>query len=131
MTAYPEMVSAYGEFGEQLMRVGDGKIVCKRGAEGYQIIGLLPGVLYPDAPGVGIALKVSDGDPSRTALDLTHSTRVRPAVALEVLRQLGVLSSEQLESLGAFGPVKPIQNHRGIITGQSCPVFKLSHTDEK
>ena len=131
MTAYPEMVSAYGEFDEQLMRVGDGKIVCKRGAEGYQIIGLLPGVLYPDAPGVGIALKVSDGDPSRTALDLTHSTRVRPAVALEVLRQLGVLSSEQQASLGAFGPVKPIQNHRGIITGQSRPIFKLSHTDEK
>lgn len=130
MTAYPEMVSAYGEFDEQLMRVGDGKIVCKRGAEGYQIIGLLPGVLYPEAPGVGIALKVSDGDPARTALDLTHSTRVRPAVALEVLRQLGVLSSEQQESLGAFGPVKPIQNHRGIITGQSRPVFKLSHTDQ-
>ncbi len=131
MTAYPEMVSAYGEFDEQLMRAGDGKIVCKRGAEGYQIIGLLPGVLHPDAPGVGIALKVSDGDPSRMALDLAHSTRVRPAVALEVLRQLGALSSEQQESLAAFGPVKPIQNHRGIITGRSCPVFMLSYPDQK
>jgi len=131
MTAYPEMVSAHGEFDEQLMRAGDGKIVCKRGAEGYQIIGLLPGVLHPDAPGVGIVLKVSDGDPSRMALDLTHSTRVRPAVALEVLRQLGALSAEQQESLAAFGPVKPIQNHRGIITGQSRPVFMLSHTDQK
>ena len=131
MTAYPEMVSAYGEFDEQLMRAGDGKIVCKRGAEGYQIIGLLPGVLHPDAPGVGIALKVSDGDPSRMALDLGHSTRVRPAVALEILRQLGTLSTEQQESLAAFGPVKPIQNHRGIITGRSRPVFKLSHPDQK
>jgi L-asparaginase II len=126
MTTHPEMVSAYGEFDEQLMRVGAGKIVCKRGAEGYQIIGLLPGVLRADAPGVGIALKVSDGDPSRTALDLTHSTRVRPAVALEILRQFGVLSSEQQEALAAFGPVKPIQNHRGIVTGQARPVFKLS-----
>ena len=130
MTAYPEMVSAYGEFDEQLMRVGDGKIVCKRGAEGYQIIGLLPHVLGPDSPGLGIALKVSDGDPSRTDLDLTHRTRVRPAVAVEILHQLGALSSEQEQVLAAFGPVKPIQNHRGIITGQSRPVFKLSHQDQ-
>ena len=129
MTTYPEMVSAYGEFDEQLMRAGNGKIVCKRGAEGYQIIGLLPGVLRPDAPGVGIALKVYDGDPSRAGLDLTHSPRVRPAVALEVLRQLHVLSSEQGQTLASFGPVKPIKNHRGIITGQSRPVFRLSPTN--
>ena len=126
MTTHPEMVSAYGEFDEQLMRVGQGRIVCKRGAEGYQIIGLLPNVLHPVSPGVGIALKVLDGDPSRTALDLTHSTRVRPAVALEVLRQLGALSLEQQQSLAPFGPVKPIKNHRGMITGQSRPVFQLS-----
>jgi L-asparaginase II len=130
MTAYPEMVSAYGEFDEQLMRIGDGKIVCKRGAEGYQIIGLLPGMLSSDAPGMGIALKVSDGDPSRTALDLTHSNRVRPAVALEILRQLGALSSEQQQALASFGPVKPIKNHRGIVTGQARPVFKLSHRNQ-
>jgi L-asparaginase II len=130
MTTFPEMVSAYGEFDEQLMRAGDGKIVCKRGAEGYQIIGLLPGVLYADAPGVGIALKVSDGDPSRTSLDLTHSNRVRPAVALETLRQLGALSSAQQQALAAFGPVKPIKNHRGIVTGEARPVFKLSHRNQ-
>ena len=126
MTTHPEMVSGYGEFDEQLMRVGEGKIVCKRGAEGYQIVGLLPGVLRPGAPGVGIALKVSDGDPSRMALDLTYSNRVRPAVTLEVLRQLGALSSEQQQALAAFGPEKSIKNHRGVVTGQSRPVFKLS-----
>src|SRR6185503_10532778 len=89
MTTHPEMVSAYGEFDEQLMRAGEGKIVCKRGAEGYQIIGLLPGALSADSPGIGIALKVSDGDASRMAMDLVHMPRVRPAVTLEVLRQLG------------------------------------------
>ena len=125
MTTHPEMVSAYGEFDEQLMRAGEGKIICKRGAEGYQIIGLLPGLLDPDSPGVGIALKVADGDPSRTALDLTHSTRVRPAVTLEILRQLGALSSKQEQALASFGSVKPVKNHRGIVTGQSRPVFKL------
>lgn len=125
MTTHPEMVSAYGEFDEQLMKVGEGRIVCKRGAEGYQIIGLLPGVLTPDSPGVGIALKVSDGDASRTALDLVHSPRVRPAVTLEILRQLGVLSSEQEQALASFGPGLPVKNHRGIVTGQSRPIFEL------
>jgi L-asparaginase II len=125
MTTHPEMVSAYGEFDEQLMKVGEGKIICKRGAEGYQIIGLLPGVLTPDSPGVGIALKVSDGDASRTSLDLVHSTRVRPAVTLEILRQLGVLSSEQEQALASFGPGLPVKNHRGIVTGQSHPIFEL------
>jgi len=125
MTAHPEMISGYGEFDEQLMRVGAGRIVCKRGAEGYQIIGLLPGALDPESPGIGIALKVSDGDASRMALDLTHSVRVRPAATLEVLHQLGALSSQQEQALAAFGPVKPVKNHRGIVTGRSRPVFEL------
>lgn len=125
MTTHPEMVSGYGEFDEQLMRVGEGKIVCKRGAEGYQTIGLLPGALAADTPGIGIALKVSDGDAARMSLDLTHDHRVRPAVALEILRQIGVLPSKQEQALASFGPIKPVRNHRGIATGQSRPVFEL------
>jgi hypothetical protein len=46
-------------------------------------------------------------------------------VALEVLRQLGALSPEQEQALASFGPVKPIKNHRGIVTGQTRPVFEL------
>jgi L-asparaginase II len=125
MTTHPEMISAYGEFDEQLMRVSAGKILCKRGAEGYQIIGLLPDMFSPGSPGVGIALKVSDGDAARMSLDLVHSARVRPAVTLEILRQLGALSSEQQQALAPFGPLKPVKNHRGIVTGQSRPAFKL------
>jgi L-asparaginase II len=125
MTAYPEMVSGYGEFDEQLMRVGEGKIVCKRGAEGYQIIGVLPGVISADAPGLGIALKVSDGDAARMGSDLESTNRVRPAATLEILRQLGALSSKQEQALAGFGPEKSITNHRGIVTGKSYPVFEL------
>jgi len=125
MTSHPEMISGYGEFDEQLMRVGEGKLVCKRGAEGYQIVGVMPGVISPNSPGLGIAFKVSDGDASRKADDLTTSNRVRPAVALEILRQLGAFSSKQEQALAGFGPVKSIQNHKGIITGQSRPVFEL------
>lgn len=125
MTSHPEMVSGYGEFDEQLMRVGEGKIVCKRGAEGYQIIGLLPGVLSSDSPGIGIALKVSDGDAPNMGSNLESKNRVRPAVTVEVLRQLGALSSKQEQALAGFGPQRPVKNLRGIVTGQSRPVFEL------
>lgn len=125
MTTHPEMVSGYGEFDEQLMRVGEGRIVCKRGAEGYQIIGLLPGALGADSPGIGIALKVSDGDASHMGANLESSNRVRPAVAIEILRQLGAISSKQEGALAGFGPRKPIMNLRGIVTGQSRPIFEL------
>ena len=125
MTSHPEMVSGYGEFDEQLMKAGRGKIACKRGAEGYQIIGLLPGTRGADSPGLGIAIKVSDGDASRLGSGLESTNRVRPAVTIEILRQLGVLSTDQAQALAGFGPERTITNHRGIITGKSYPVFNL------
>jgi L-asparaginase II len=125
MMAHPEMVSGYGEFDCGLMKAGEGTIVSKRGAEGFQIIGLMPGAIRPGSPGIGIALKVADGDASQRGLDLVPSSRVRPAVTVEILRQLGALSSKQEQALAGFGPVKPVMNHRGIITGQSRPVFEL------
>jgi L-asparaginase II len=125
MMSHPEMVSGYGEFDEQLMRAGEGRIVCKRGAEGYQIFGLLPGALGHDSPGVGIALKVSDGDASRMSIDLAHTNRVRPAVTLEILHQLGALSSKQEQALASFGPERAVKNHRDIVTGRSRPVFEF------
>ncbi|HKJ39358.1 MAG TPA: asparaginase, partial [Anaerolineales bacterium] len=125
MTAHPEMVSGYGEFDCELMKEGRGMIVCKRGAEGFQIVGLLPGALGKDSPGIGIAFKVSDGDASRRDMNLEPGSRVRPAVVLEILRQLGALSSKQEQALGRFGPEKSIQNHRGIVTGRSYPIFVM------
>ncbi|HEY2981206.1 MAG TPA: asparaginase [Anaerolineales bacterium] len=123
MTAHSEMISGPGEFDCELMKAGAGKIVCKRGAEGYQAIGLLAGVLGPDSPGIGITFKVSDGDGARMSHEV--STRARPAVALETLRQLGALSEAQLQALSGFGPARPIVNHRGLVTGEMCPAFTL------
>lgn len=125
MTFHPEMISGPSEFDCRLMRVGAGKIACKRGAEGHQAFGLLPGMLGPDSPGIGVAFKVSDGDIGQRKLDLEPTNRVRPAVTLEILKQLGALSEEQLNELAEFGPVKAVRNHRGIIVGESRPVFNL------
>jgi L-asparaginase II len=124
MTAHPEMVSNYGEFDCELMKIGAGRIVTKRGAEGFQIIGLMPGVHGEN--GVGIAFKVTDGDASRMNDQLESSARVRPATTLEILRQLQALSESQLKALAKFGPAKELRNHRGLLTGRSHPVFQLA-----
>ena len=125
MLAHPDMVSGAGRFDTRLMEVGGGKIVVKGGAEGYQAIGLMPGALAAGSPGIGIVFKVADGDLSQRTLEGESYSRVRPAVALEILRQLGALSGAQLQALAEFGPMKPVKNHRGLVTGESRPVFKL------
>lgn len=125
MTAYPEMVSGRGEFDTRLMQTGQGRILCKGGAEGFQALGLMPGALGAGSPGVGIVFKVSDGDLLTRRLNLEPLNRVRPAATLEILRQIGALNEAQLKELASFGPKLPIKNHRGIVVGESRPVFQL------
>jgi L-asparaginase II len=125
MMSHPEMISGYNEFDCRLMQAGKGNIVCKRGAEGFQAIGLMPGVLGAGYPGVGIAFKVSDGDLTFRTIKLEPHNRVRPAITLEILRQIGALTTIQLQELSEFGPALPVKNHRGLIVGQSRPTFKL------
>jgi L-asparaginase II len=126
MSSHSEMVSGFGEFDCELMKIGKGKILTKRGAEGFQAIGLLPGALSADSRGIGIAFKVSDGDAGRMGEDLQTRNRVRPAVTLEILRQLGALDDSQLKQLAEFGPTLPNKNYRRIVVGESRPVFKLN-----
>ncbi len=125
MTPHPEMVSGHDVFDCRLRETAKGRIVCQRGAEGYQAIGLMPGVLGAGAPGAGIAFKVSDGDLTFRNINIEPMNRVRPAVTLEILRQLGALSESQLKELAKFGPVLPVKNHRSIVVGESRPVFTL------
>jgi len=117
MMEYPDMVAGPGKFDTRLMEVSKGKIVSKGGAEGYQQVGILPGVLSPNSPGLGIALKISDGD---------ARSRARPAVILEILRQLGAITESDLEKLAEFGPKFPTNNWREIIVGQAHPIFKMN-----
>jgi L-asparaginase II len=116
MTAHPFMVGGPKRFDTQLMTLAEGKIVIKAGAEGYEGIGLLPGALGPGSHGLGVALKISDGD---------GYGRARAAVAMEVLRQLAVLSPEQITALIEFGPRRPVKNWRKLDVGEMRPVFQL------
>jgi len=99
MTAHPEMVSGELRSDLELMRAGRGDWVTKIGAEGVQGIGIR-------GAGVGIAIKVSDG----------NKRALRPVIA-SVLEQLHLLDAPARESLAHwFEPL--VHNYRGIVTGR-------------
>jgi L-asparaginase II len=116
MISNPFMVGGPGSFDTTLMEAGSGKIVCKGGAEGYQGIGIMPGAMGPGSPALGIALKISDGDQRNMA---------RSAVALEILRQLHILSEKEMEALAEFGPTRDLYNYRKTHVGKGFPSFQL------
>ena len=109
------MVAGNGQFDTDLMIVGGGKLFSKGGAEGYQIIGILPGVLAEDSPGVGIAIKISDGD--------SHG-RARALVSLTLLQALGVLNEGDIKRLGKHGNCQ-VKNWRDVLIGEMRPAFAL------
>ena len=79
-------------------------------------LGILPGVLGADSPGIGIAIKVADGDQKK---------RVCPSLALEILKQTNFLSEKELEALAEFGPILKVKNWRKLVVGESRPVCPL------
>jgi len=126
MHSYPEMIGGPDNFDTDLMQVGRGRIICKGGAEGFQAFAIMPGTIKPGSPALGIAFKVSDGDlkgHNRPYGDPTGY--VRPAVTLEILRQLGALDKADLEKLARFGPEFPVENLRKLKVGWASPCFKL------
>jgi L-asparaginase len=81
MTHHPAMVAGEGEFDTELMRLTEGELVSKAGAEGIQCIGRL-------GEGMGLAIKVMDG-----------AKRAKYAVAIHLLKQMGWISPSVSEML--------------------------------
>jgi L-asparaginase II len=115
MSTYPEMIAGPDGFDTVLMQAGPGKFVSKGGAEGYQGIAVAPGVLGQNSPGLGIAFKISDGD---------GYGRARPVVALALLKQLGLLTATEIESLVKFDRRK-LYNYRNLEIGEIRPCFTV------
>lgn len=115
MMRHPVMVAGPGKFDTELMLAAAGKVFCKGGAEGYQILGVLPGVLDDDAPGIGIAIKIADGD---------AKGRARTSVSLAILTALGVLDEDALSQLSEFGDV-PVKNWRKLEVGEVRTAFTI------
>ena len=122
MSSNPFLVAGPGRFDTVLMQAGCGCIVSKMGAEGYACVGLPPGQLGSGSPAVGIAVKISDGD--HRFKDSDPEDRARPAVMVEILRQLGALEQSQLDELSAFAR-RVVRNWRQLEVGQLYPAFQL------
>ena len=116
MTSNPEMVAGPGKFDTRLMEATSGRMISKGGAEGYQCVGIRAGALSPNSPGLGIALKIADGD---------SRGKARAAVTLEVLRQLGAITDDEFVALAAFGPTFDLFNWRQLLVGKAYPVLEL------
>jgi len=81
MTYYPRLISGDGAFDTELMRLSEGELVSKSGAEGIQCVGRV-------GEGMGLAIKVKDG-----------AKRAKYAVAIQLLRQMGWITPAIAEML--------------------------------
>jgi L-asparaginase II len=107
MVAHPWCVRGTGGPDTDLMERAGGRLVAKGGAEGVLCIAVRHA-------GLGLAMKVESGRNERA-----H------AVAIEALRQLGVLKPDEVEAMGDLAH-PPVRNHRGLYVGQARPVVKLT-----
>jgi len=112
MTGAPFMVAGPGRFDTLFMTEKHGTILTKAGAEGYQVFGV---PAQDGKPGLGIAIKISDGDADSRARDL---------VGLEILHQLGLVSNDDLSRLSDFYTRK-LYNWRKLEIGEIRPGFTL------
>jgi L-asparaginase II len=109
---FPEYVGGSVRLDTKVMRALKGKVISKVGAEGVWSVGVLPSKRWPD--GLGIALKVDDG----------NDYRARPAVGIELLRKLDLMTPEAETTLGEFSPRKLI-NSKDIVVGEVIADFEL------
>ncbi len=112
MLNFPEMIGGTKRLDTLIMQATRGKIVSKIGAEGVYLAGVLPNEKWKT--GLGIAFKIEDGD----------DQRARAVVAIELLRQVGILNQSNDEKLREYSPIM-IKNRRGDAVGTVVSSFDL------
>lgn len=113
MSAYPELIGGTSDrLDTEIMRAAPERLISKVGAEGVYTAGILPCEEWPK--GLGLALKIEDGD----------DKRARPTVVVETLRQLGVFRDESLEAVARYA-FFPVTNRPGDVVGEVRASFTL------
>ena len=115
MTGYPHLVAGEDQFDSQLMKLSKGRILAKGGAEGFQGITIAPGPGKNGTFGIGIAIKIGDGN---------LGSRARTFITLAILRALDLLNEEQLRYFSDKSS-PDLVNYRGIMLGEMQAVFEL------
>jgi L-asparaginase II len=114
MLKYPELIGGTKDrLDTEVMRAAGRHVISKVGAEGVCTLAVLPGEKFPG--GLGLALKIEDGD----------DHRARPTVVIESLRQLGVLTNGALEALSPYRSFE-IRNRRNDLVGEVRARFELA-----
>lgn len=106
MTKYPEMVGGTDRICTDLMKICGDRLFAKSGAAAYYAVGLKD-------KGIGITVKIEDGN-----------SDIVPAVVLEVLKQLDVITEDELNKLERYYILKSI-NHKKEVVGETKIDFKL------
>jgi len=113
MVQNPHLVGGTNRFDTLLMEKTKGRFITKTGAEGLQCLGIIDGGPRPECSGWGVVVKVMDG-----------SVRAKGPATIEVLKQLGVLSQDDLSELqDIYHP--PITNCAEIFVGNVIPSFQF------
>jgi L-asparaginase II len=113
MSAHPELIGGTSDrLDTEIMRAAPGRLISKVGAEGVYTAGIFPCEEWPK--GLGLALKIEDGD----------DKRARPVVVIETLRQLGVLRDESLEAVASYA-FFPVRDRPGEVVGEIRASFTL------
>jgi L-asparaginase II len=109
MRSCPEMVGGTDRLETELMRGSGNGLIAKIGAEGLFALGF-----ERQGRGIGIAIKIGDGD----------MKRARDCATLECLGQLEVLPPGRVDALAVrFSP--PIRSHSGQVVGSLRPCYRL------
>lgn len=108
---FPEYVGGSYRLDTKTMQALPGQIVCKVGAEGVWLAGILPCQRWPE--GAALALKIEDG----------NDDRARPVAGIELLRMMGVMTPEAETTLGEFSPIV-LKNRRDIVVGRVEAAFE-------
>src|SRR5258706_14564591 len=113
MIDFPEMVGGTKDrLDTELIKAGAGRLISKIGAEGVYTVGVMACPEWPN--GLGLALKVEDGD----------DHRARPPAVIEALRQLNVLTESEQTALALCAPTIT-KNRRGERVGETRAAFAL------
>lgn len=106
MISAPEMLAGTNGFCTELIKISNGKLIGKLGAEGVYCVGAVD-------KNIGFAVKIEDGN-----------VRALDTVVTSVIEQLGLLEKTELDNLKNYVSWQ-IKNDVGTIIGEYNPVFKL------
>ena len=99
MTEHPYMIAGTNRFDTELMRVAQGDVAAKGGAEGYHASAAL-------RRGLGMTAKVADGN-----------YRAIAPVVINRWSALGVLDQQMVDALAAYA-TPALRNHAGRVIGE-------------